>query len=443
LPGARARLIPLLRFARRYPRVSREEIGAFQAAELRRLVAHAYADVPYYRRLFDRHGLRPEQIRTPADLAAVPITSKRDIQALPAPDVVARGFDPARLIHHRTSGSTGEPLTIRRTWIEERLGDIFRLRAVRAYGWRLRDRRAVMGIVRDRDPRDHELPQRIARALGFFRKEEIHCLAPPAEIVRALCRMSPDVIGGMPAVLAEVASLIGEGERARIHPRYVVVGGEVLTPLMRQRIGEAFRAPVHELYASHELPLIAWECARERKLHVCEDNVIVEVLNEGRPAEPGETGEVVATRLHAYAMPFIRYRVGDAVTRGEPACPCGQPFATIRAVQGRMLDYFPLADGRVIHPYDLVLTILPRSTPWMRQYQLVQEREDRIALLVVPLTPPSPAEVGVVEDAVRAQLGPRVEFTVRLVPEIRAEPTGKFRVSRSLVRSAYEEVTGR
>lgn len=439
---AGARVIPLLRFARRYPRVSREEISAFQSAALRRLVAHAYADVPYYRRLFDRHGLRPERVRTLADLAAIPITGKKDIQALPAGDVVARGLDPARLIHHRTSGSTGEPITIRRTWIEERLGAIFRLRALRDYGQRLRDRRAFIGIVRDRDPRDHDLPQRIARAFGLCGKERIDCLLPPVEIVRALSRLSPDVVIGTPAVLAEVAPLIGADDRARIHPRYVVVGGEVLTPLMRQRIGEAFRAPVRELYGSHELSMIAWECARG-DLHVCEDNVIVEVQRDGRPAAPGETGEIVATRLHSYAMPFIRYRLGDVVARGEPACACGGPFATIRAVQGRMIDYFPLPGGRVIHPYDLVLTILPRSAPWMRQYQLVQEREDRITLRVATLTPPSPADVAVVEEAVRARLGPDVAFNVSLVPEIRMEANGKFRVSRSLVRSAHDMTSAR
>jgi phenylacetate-CoA ligase len=309
---------------------------------------------------------------------------------------------------------------------------------VRAYGGRLRDRRAVIGIVRRRDPRDRQALQRAARRLGLLRRTDVDCLLPPADIVAALRRLAPDIVSGTPAVLAELAPLVTEEDRRAIHPRFLTVGGEVLTPLMRRQIARAFRAPVYELYGAHEFSLIAWQCPRTEDLHLCEDNVIAEVLVDGRPARPGEAGEIVLTRLDAYAMPFIRYRLGDVVTRGEPACACGEPFATIRAVQGRMLDYFPLPGDRVIHPYDLVLTILPRTSAWMRQYQLVQEREDRIVLLVAALAAPGPGDVAALEQAVRERLGAGVAFSVRLVDEIRIERNGKFRVSRSLVRSAYE-----
>ncbi len=75
---------------------------------------------------------------------------------------------------------------------------------------------------------------------------------------------------------------------------------------------------------------------------------------DGRPAAPGERGEVVLTALHSFAMPFIRFRLGDIVTKGDSHCACGQPFATIRSVQGRMFDYFPLPDGRLVHPYEII-----------------------------------------------------------------------------------------
>jgi phenylacetate-CoA ligase len=435
---AAARVASLVRFALRYPAVSRAEITEFQSRRLRRLIAHARAAVPYYRRLLDAHGVRPEDVRSLDELGRLPTTTKRDIQALPAAEVVARGFRPERLVHHRTSGSSGEPLTIRRTWLEERLYGVFRLRALRGYGGRLRDRRAAIGIVRARDPRDRDDLQRVARRLGLLPRTDVDCLLPPADILAALRRLAPDVVSGTPAVLAEVAPLVSEQDRRVLQPRFLTIGGEVLTPLMRAQIARAFRAPVYELYGAHEVSLIAWQCPRSEDLHLCEDNVIAEILVDGRPARPGEAGEIVLTRLDAYAMPFIRYRLGDVVTRGGDACACGAPFATIRAVQGRMLDYFPLPGARVIHPYDLVLTILPRTAAWMRQYQLIQEREDRIVLLVAPLAPPGPGDVAALERAVRQRLGEGVEFGVELVDEIRIERNGKFRVSRSLVKSAYE-----
>lgn len=209
---------------------------------------------------------------------------------------------------------------------------------------------------------------------------------------------------------------------------------------MRREITEAFGAPVVEHYGTHELGTVAWQCTKRGGLHVSDDSVIVEVLKDGRPARPGEVGEVVATRLHALAMPFIRYRLGDLVTQGETACPCGAPFSTICTVQGRMLDYFPLANGRLFHPYELVMIILDHGTRWIGQYQLTQERRDRVVLQVVPRLTPSPEDIAGLERAACETLGPGVEFQVVLVPEIPLEVTGKFRVSRSLVESAYDGI---
>jgi phenylacetate-CoA ligase len=219
-----------------------------------------------------------------------------------------------------------------------------------------------------------------------------------------------------------------------------MVGGEVLTPLMRTQITKAFSAPVFETYGSHEFNLIARQCKETGELHVCDDCVILEVIKDGRPAEIGERGEVVCTGLHSFAMPFIRYRLGDIVTKGPDVCPCGQPFSTISAVQGRMLDYFPLPGGRMLHPYEIIRGIVSEIVPWVSQYQLIQERVDRITCLVVTSTNPTPSQVAIVEDSATKLLGPGVEFRIVLVSEIKFESNGKFRVARSMVKSDYDGI---
>ncbi len=130
-----------LRSLLRRPSVSRAEIEAFQCSRLRRLVSHAYEKVPYYRRLLDRQGLKPQDIRSLADLAAIPVTSRKDLQSLPAAEVCAAGLEPARLVVRPTSGSTGEPVRLRRTWFEERLLSVYRQRAFRDFGLRATDLR--------------------------------------------------------------------------------------------------------------------------------------------------------------------------------------------------------------------------------------------------------------------------------------------------------------
>jgi len=438
--SSRLRFLPTAYTLLRHAQGTREEISAFRNRQLRRLVTHAYENVPYYRRLFDHNGLTPKDIRNADDLAALPVTSRRDLQSLSEKEIVARGVDPQRLIVRLTSGSSGEPLAIRRSWLEERIFDVLRLRAMRYFGLQRTDRRGNVILVRPTRIHDHQLPLKILQALGLYRQTWIHCLSPVEDIIHALRDSHPDVITGFAGVLAQVAQSIGEEERLRIRPRFVVVGGEVLTPQMQQQITRAFSAPVFDWYGSHEFNLIAWECKETGEMHICDDSVIVEVLKDGHPVAPGERGEVVGTALHSFAMPFIRYRLGDVVTKGSEICQCGRPFSTLQNIQGRMIDYFALPSGRIIHPYEIVLLLLQQENSWIRQYQLIQEQADRIVLRVVPSTPPQRQEVALLEKKVTALLGQGVNFHVSLVPEIRLEPSGKFRVSRSLVQSAYDGI---
>jgi phenylacetate-CoA ligase len=286
----------------RHRHSTRDAIVAFQETWMRRLVAAAYERVPRYRALFARHGLEPRDIQTLAHLARIPTTSRRELQSAPPEDVIARGVDPAHLLSQVTSGSSGVPLNIHRTWPEERLASAFLMRTLRDFGVRPWHRRANVVFPTAHHPRDWNAPQRVVRALGFYRKSTIDCRLPVPEILEGLRACRPDVITGYPGVLARLGRAPGIG------PRLVITGGEVLTPLQRRQIAGNFGTEVRELYATHELGLVAWQCPKGTSLHVADDNVIVEVVkDDGSPAERGETGEVVITRLHAFrhAVPPI------------------------------------------------------------------------------------------------------------------------------------------
>jgi phenylacetate-coenzyme A ligase PaaK-like adenylate-forming protein len=335
----------------------------------------------------------------------------------------------------RTSGSSGEPFTIRRTWLEDKVQFLLRLRALRAMGIGPRDHVVVVGVARPGDG-GSKYVGRTLRAVGWSPRTRLDGFQSPDTILRQLARARPHVIVGYPGMLDRLTAPELAPLRAEVRPRLVLTGGEVLLPAMRARLGEAFGAQVIESYASHECPLIAWSCPHGPDLHACDDGVIVELLCDGRPAEPGERGEVVITNLHAYAMPFIRYRLGDLATRGA-SCPCGQPFSTLGAIQGRMLDYFPMPSGRLMHPYEIVVPIVREYAGWVRQYELVQERTDRIVLRVVPVAPiPPEVMVGLV-GRVEQRLEPGVTLALELVDRIPFSPNGKFRPSRSLVHSEY------
>lgn len=435
--------VSALRGSLHHTHATREELVEYQNKQLRRLIVHAYQNVPYYRRLFDQHRVKPQDIRTACDLRHIPITSRSELQALPVDQIVAQGVDARKLIVRNTSGSSGKPMSIRRTWVEERLHGAFAFRALRSYGLRATDQHCYVMSPRGSHPRDHQLLQRMLQLMGLGRHDMVvSCFQSPQEIVRTLRQIRADAVSGFPVVLARIAQVVSHDELRSLRFRFISAGGEVMTPLMRQQIAEGFGALVYDTYGSHEFHLLAWQCAKTEELHVCDDGMILEVVQGERPVNEGESGEVVGTNLHSFAMPILRYRLGDVVTKGSESCRCGQPFSTIRALRGRMRDYFVLPGARMLHPYEVAIAagVERVRTPWVREFQITQEREDRIVMRVVPFYQPSSQELAVVQERTVAVLGPEVMFQVEVVPEIRDEPNGKFRVYRSLVHSPYDKV---
>ncbi|MDP6106969.1 MAG: hypothetical protein QGI33_00845 [Candidatus Brocadiia bacterium] len=140
------------------------------------MITHAYRNVPYYRRLFDRSGIKPQVSRTVGDLRAIPTTGKNDLRDAPVADMVARGVDPDDLESPRTSGSSGEPFTIRSAWLEARIWGLFWARAMRYFGLRARDRAASILYIRPgRKPEDRKPYQRILNSFGLFRHVYVDC----------------------------------------------------------------------------------------------------------------------------------------------------------------------------------------------------------------------------------------------------------------------------
>ena len=284
---------------------------------------------------------------------------------------------------------------------------------------------------------DVQLPLRLLRAAGLLRLTHIDCLQEPAVILQALQAADPQVVTGFPGVLARVAVLARERNVTSLRPRIVTSGGEPITPLMRRQIEEGFAAPLLDAYGCIEFNLLAWQCSNGA-MHTCDDGVIVEVLQpDGAIAPVGGRGELVGTNLHSFAMPLIRYRMADVVTRGEDRCPCGSPFGTISSIGGRMVDHFQLPGGRLIHPWELVEHGLVDAAI-VREYQLLQETESRVLLRIVPRRPLSDLELRELREPMQRLLGPDVSFELHLVDRIPLETTGKFRVARSLVKSNYD-----
>jgi len=394
---------------------SRMELESYQSACLRRLLDHVYQRVPYYKRLFDEAGVSLRHIRGVADLSRLPTTERADIQMLPAEDVCAAG-----LVHrvdrvHHTSGSSGSPLVVRRTKLEERLMLAYRAKAVGAWGFGPRARRVNL---------DHFSPLVLAtearpmlyEKMGIMPRLNLDWRTPKDEIVACIARFEPDLISGPPSLLAELADGLDDTDRARINATRILTGAELLSASMRARIESGFGCPVSDIYGCVETVFIAMEAPEEQGYRLCEEVVIVEVLDNGTPAT---RGEIFLTGLHQWSMPFIRYRLGDYVEVMDGA----GPHRRLRSIDGRVTDRFQLPDGRRLHGYTLG-ELVEGSSLAVRRFQITQVQRDAFRVRLV-LEKKSHADLAALNHCLRDTLGPAIDVRVEVVESL-DRPHRKF-----------------
>jgi phenylacetate-CoA ligase len=163
----------------------------------------------------------------------------------------------------------------------------------------------------------------------------------------------------------------------------VFASTQTLLPSQRREIEMAFGCGVYDLYASREFSLMASECEKHTGYHIQSENVLLEFLKDGEPVSPGETGTIHVTSLNNYAMPFIRYEIGDTGKPSDDRCSCGRGLPLFRSLEGRTtrgFEYFVTGDGSLLFLRDMekVFGGLPVKT-----FQIVQEKRDEILVRVV------------------------------------------------------------
>ena len=159
----------------------------------------------------------------------------------------------------------------------------------------------------------------------------------------------------------------------------------------------------------------------------------MEVLRaDGSAAAPDEIGRVVVTPLYNYAMPFIRYELGDMAEVGSAPPACGRALPTLRRILGRDRNMFRFRDGSVSWPVSAGFKLLDFIA--LKQYQVVQTDPDRIEIRYAPAAPERPIDLPALTQRVRAMLRQPVAVSVRSVDQIGRSPSGKFEDCISLVK---------
>jgi len=399
----------------RSPSVSRKTLDQMQNRKLRRIVDHAYRHVPYYRQLFKSAGVDPASIRSVADLKRVPITTKKDLQ-LAGTDAVSTFYKREDLVTFRTSGSSGEPITLYFDRRFEWLRSLVFMRALMATGYRPGNRMLLMKP--DATKRRQKMPGWVA----------IRYNDSPASIMDRLEKLRPAVLYGWVTPLLALSEYLRSSGRRMNGIRAVVTTAESLDSSARHDLERGFSAPVFDIYGLTEMGSVAWECQGHDGYHVSEDLVFVEYEPYSSTTNEYST---VMTNLELTAMPMIRYQTEDVVRAHEPGvCSCGRNFFRIGKVSGRAVDCLHLPGGNVVSPYTITLAL--ESVAGLRRYQLIQESPVRCRMRCEV----APDSVSLIEYEVRRALASvlgDVQIDVQIEDHVRTPGDRKFRVVESRV----------
>lgn len=343
--------------------LSRKQIHHLQVSRLVDLLRDAYENVPYYRSLFDRAGLKPQQIRTLDDLRRIPISSKADLQSVSDQQRLNCRFSENELVTESTSGSTGRPFTMLfdREFVNVR-NSLF-MRGLRAIGYRFGDKLLLVTSRR-----------RVSRK--WYRWKYLSIESSAQTLVDDYARFKPKILYGCKTPLCLMAQFMARHGTSYHRPHAVVTTAESLDESSRKLLEDTFGAPVFDFYGLTEVGLLAWQCQQQTGYHLSEDTTIIEL----QPDRAANSYRLIVTSLFLKSMPLIRYQTGDLVSSvDDGVCGCGRHLRRIQRIDGREVDCLITSGGNRISPYRVTCAL--ESIAELTRFQVIQESPDHFTVL--------------------------------------------------------------
>jgi phenylacetate-CoA ligase len=416
---------------------STADIRTEQLERIKKLVGYAYENVPFYSASMRHADIVPSDISSFAAYTAIPFLEKRNIQTN-LNELTSKSYSKRDLIPDASGGSTGEPTNFFVDRKHQYIKASFHYRHDRWTGWDIgRKIGVVWGAQRDlqafRAWRGKILQKYLFRMfyLDAFNLSEEKVI----DFVRILNKEKPTMLLAYANAIFLVSKII-QSKRLEVHsPKGIVVSAETLTDEKRSTIEKVFRCKVLNRYASREVGMIASECQAQSGLHIATENVYVEVVRNGKPAPPGELGEIVVTDLHNYAMPLIRYRTGDVGTLSEQPCSCGRGLPLLGEVSGRSSDFFVTRSNKLIHGE--YFTHLFYGIPSIKRFRVVQESVDHVHVKIIPDGEISPLELNRVLTEI-GRLMEQANVTIETVGTLEPTRSGKFIFTISKVVNPFQ-----
>ncbi len=425
--------------------LSQSNLKLLQMERLKKLILHSYHHVPYYRELLRSSGVIDNSGFVKLDkFENIPLLDKKSIhynfENLKSDDLNSRKW-----YENASGGSTGQPIRLIQDDEYANWRSAVKILYDRWTGCKFNDRKLLLwGSERDLFFGNENWRIRFGRwlrnevwfnAFRMTRSNMDNC-------VNTINSFKPVQILSYVEIIYELSRFIKRNRLEIFSPNAIMSTAGTLYPQFRKTIEEALNAPVFNRYGSREVGDIACECDRHKGLHVSAPIHYVEILKKnGEPAKPGEVGEIVITLLTNFAMPLIRYRIGDMGVWSDETCSCGCNWPLLKRVTGRVTDVFFTINGEMIDGE--YFTHLLYFKNWIQKFQVVQEDYDSIRFIIIPYEIDSTPdrthqnELDEIISKVRLVMGKSCQVKFKFVDDIEKTSSGKYKYVISKVAKAW------
>jgi len=405
---------------------SPDALRARQMAQLATLLHFARDTVPYYREALPE--IDPRQPLAPDDWLKLPRLTRQNV-LLKKNDLVSRDIPPSHgaVSETSTSGSSGRPVVVLKT---ELAGLFWQAITLREHLWHKRDFSGKLACIRNVQSLSPGTP---ANTEGWGAATNavyasgpgalLHINTDTAQQARWLAQVNPHYLLTFPTNLRD---LLRHLKHKPSNLKQVLTLSESLPDDLREVLRDTWGIGLADMYSSQEIGYMALQCPENDHYHVQSEHVLVEVLRaDNSPCAVGETGRVVVTALHNFAMPLIRYEILDYAEVGAP-CSCGRGLPVLKRILGRTRNLLSLPDGTRHMPSLSAAMVRATQIAPVEQAQLIQHSVEQLELKLAVTRPLLAAETRQLTEAFQAALNHPFQIQITCADHIPRNASGKF-----------------
>jgi phenylacetate-CoA ligase len=422
------RMIQYLKFLNKTQWWGRSDLDRLQIKKLKLLLNHADKNVPYYHKIFKELNFQPNALTNINELKRLPILTKEIIKNN-FQDLCARNYRKEDFISSATGGSTGTPMNffIDRKWKACNEGAAYR--AWSWSGYEIGDKIAYLwGATQDIKNQNkiiNRINYNMLRIIKFntFKLTQENMQG----YIKILRKYKPKAINSYASAAFNLSQYMESQYIEDIKPEAILTTADMLYDYKRKTIERVFGCDVYDYYSGRDTSLQAAECPEHTGYHLSIENAVVEFIKENETVTNGETGKIILTDLCNYAMPFIRYEIGDLGILSDENCPCGRKLPLMKSIKGRILDTIITPDGKMLTGEFFPAIFADYHIKGIEEYQIIQKKKDKLLIKIIKGKNFNNEEFDFFINIIKKNVGNQMKIEVNFVKKIEFTTSGKHR----------------